>query len=348
MKRFLLFVFIGLQLPGFNTEAQSLSLKEFINISSLSPRKMDDYISKKKFVQASKWFRNDTLVIGYNLKLQKDDTLHIRRSIETYQKGTDFSFVFNTSSPGECENVKRELKEAGFICENQADTCNKSLLFQQKNMSVLVRAIIGQDENTMYSLLFHEEKLPIPSTIRFAEDLLRFTSHQYLISTFGEKNVKKDVYYFSNNQINKCSILFPQTRKQAVFIWQDEINLCGLSYIVIGGNMPTESLITYKDIVAENTWMSKEGVYSGMTLSNLARLNGNDFKFYGKNSEFPFMVVPENTGSINFKRNLVVLGCLSPNGSQLLDNSIVSTDKILNENPGMYVYLLMLSPAGLK
>jgi hypothetical protein len=160
--------------------------------------------------------------------------------------------------------------------------------------------------------------------------------------------VRKDLYYFSEEEISKCSILFPNTKRQAVFIWKDEINLCELSYILIGGNMTTAGSVNYKDVIAENAWMSKEGIYSGMSLGNLARLNGNDFKFYGKNSEFPLMVVPENTGNINFKKNVVVLGCLSSNGSHLLDKTIVSTDKILEDNPGMYVFMLMLSPPALN
>jgi hypothetical protein len=346
MKRFLLFIFIGLKLFTCNAYSQSLSVKDFLNVSSLSPRKFDNYIGKKNFVPVSKWFQNDTIINTYSLKIKSKtgNTQNVRRIIETYQKDKDFSFAFNTSSQEEYVNARKELKSAGFVCGNENDSCNTSLLFQRRNMSVLVNTIIGEDEDTLYSFLFHEEDLPIPANIHYAEDLLQFTSHEYLVSVFGEKNVKKDLYYFSEKEINKCSVLFPRTKRQAVFIWKDEVNMCRLSYVLVGGNMLTASSINYMEVIAENAWESKEGIYSGMSLSSLLRLNGNDFKFYGKNSEFPFMVVPENTGAINFKKNIVVLGCLSTNGSPLLNKTMISADEILYDNPGMYIFMVMLLP----
>jgi hypothetical protein len=75
------------------------------------------------------------------------------------------------------------------------------------------------------------------------------------------------------------------------------------------------------------------------------KLNGNSFKFYGKNAESPYMILPENTGAINFKTNRVVLGCLNPTGSRLLNNTTVSADEILSDNLGLYVYMLLILPA---
>ena len=344
MKRLLLFIFIGTNLSALNAYSQSLSVRDFINVSSLSPKKFDNYLSKKKFVSVNKWYQNDSIINTYSFKVKRKhgNAQSVRRIIETYQKGDNFSFAFHTSSLDECINTKRELKEAGFVCGNESDSCNSPLLFQRKNISVLVNTIIGDD--TLCSFLFHEEELPIPASIHYAEDLLCFTSHEYLVSVFGEKNVKKDLYYFSEKEINACSVLFPHSKRQAVFIWKDEVNLRQLSYVLLGGNMTTGGSINYKDVIGENKWMSKEGVYPGMSLSNLAMRNGNDFKFYGKNSAFPLMVVPEKTGTINFKKNMVVLGCLSVNGSPLLNKKIISADEALSDNPGLYVFMIMLSP----
>ena len=345
MKRFLLFIFIVSKLLLCNVYSQSLSVKDFLNVSSLSPKKFDNYISKKKFVPINKLFQNDTLISTYSLKTKKrrGDTASVRRIIETYQKDKSFSFAFHTSSRDEYTAARKGLKEAGFFCGNESDDCAAFFLYQRKNLSVLVNTIIEWDD-TLYSFLFHEEELPTLANIHYAEDLLRFASHEYLVSVFGEKNVKKDLYYFSEKEINKCSVLFSHTKRQAVFIWKDEVNLCQLSYILIGGNMPTGSSINYKDVIAENAWMSREGVYSGMGLANLTRLNGNDFNFYGKNSEFPLMVVPENTGTIDFKKNVVVLGCLSLGGSPLLNKQMISADEALTDNPGLYVFMIMILP----
>ena len=108
--------------------------------------------------------------------------------------------------------------------------------------------------------------------------------------------------------------------------------------------MNTASSANYDGIIDENVWHSKEGVYSGMSLHSLLKLNGTSFKFYGKNTSIPYMIVPENTGALNFKKNRIVLGCLNPTSSQLLKNSTVSADEILSDNLGIYVFMMMLLP----
>jgi hypothetical protein len=347
MKGFLLFIFIVSRLFIFHAYSQSLPVKDFISVSTGSSKKFDNFLSKKRFVAINKSYQNGSAINTYSFqkKIKRGDTQTVKRIIETYRKDQKFSFAFHTSSQVEYMDVKKQLKKEDFICRNENDSCSTSFLFQHKNISVLVTTNI-KDDDTLYSFLFHEEELPLPANIHYAEDLLRFTSHEYLVSVFGEKNVKSDLYYFSEKEINACSVLFPHTKRQAVFIWKDEINLCQISYVLLGGNMTTGGSIDYKEVIDENKWMSKEGVYSGMSLSNLARLNGSDFKFYGKNSEFPLMVVPENTGSVNFKKNMVVLGCLSLNGSPLLNKSMISADEALSDNPGLYVFMIMLLPPG--
>ena len=184
----------------------------------------------------------------------------------------------------------------------------------------------------------------MPDSIQFAEDLLQFYSHEYLVSFFGQSNVVKDLYYFSEKEVAKCTVLFPKTNRQAVFIWEDNVNLCKPAYLIIGGNMNAATISNYDGIIGENAWNSKDGIYSGMSLNSLLRLNGNSFKFYGKNAESPYLVLPENTGAINFKANRVVLGCLNPGGSQLLNNKMVSADEILSDNLGIYVYMMLIMP----
>ncbi len=342
MRRSLLFT--AFLLLCYHTYSQLLTVKEFLSVSSLSPKKFDDYISKRNFVPVGRDWQNNTLINTYSLRTKGNinDTLPIIRVIETFQSDKDFSFAFQTSSQSDYTEARKELKETGFFCNN-GDDSTSFYLYQRKNISVHVNTQMNPDD-TLYSFHFFCEELPPLSSIRYAEDLLHFTSHEYLVAIFGEKNVKKDLYYFSEKEIAKCSVLFPYTKRQAVFIWGDEANLCRLSNILIGGNMTTASSINYNHVIAENSWMSREGIYSGMSLSNLARLNGKDFKFYGKNSEFPLMVVPENNGKVNFKKNVVVLGCLSNNGSQLLSNDIVGTNDVLQENPGIFVLMYMLSP----
>ena len=337
---FILFVIVC------DVHSQAYSAKDFLYASSLPTKKLESYLNKKKFVPAGSSLRNDTVVNIYNAKpaksKKKKDTLHITRSIETFRTKNNSSLTYFTSLKGEYAESVEELKEAGFFCGNEKDTAG--ILFQKKNISVLATMIIEKDDDTLYSLAINQQQLPLPDDIQFAEDLLQFYSHEYLVSVFGSVNVVKDLYYFSDKEVAKCSVLFPKTSRQAVYIWEDNINLCKPAYLIIGGNMNAGSISNYDGVISENVWNSKDGIYSGMTLNSLMKLNGNSFKFYGKNSESPYMIVPEKTGAINFKTNRVVLGCLNPGGSRLLNNATIGADEILSDNLGLYVYMMMILP----
>ena len=330
-----------------NLHSQEYSAKDFLYASSLSSKKLGNYLSKKNFTPGGSRTQNDIMVNIYILKPRKSkkkkDTLNITRSIETFYTENSSSFTYITSLKDEYTESLEELKAAGFFCGNEKDTAN--ILFQKKNISVLANMVIENDDDTLYSIAISQQELPLPENIQFAEDLLQFYSHEYLVSVFGSVNVVRDLYYFSEKEVAKCSVLFPKTSRQAVFIWEDNLNLCKPAYLIIGGNMNAGSISSYDGVIGENVWNSKEGIYSGMTINSLMKLNGNSFKFYGKNSESPYMIVPEKTGAINFKTNRVVLGCLNPSGSRLLNNATIGADEILSDNLGLYVYMMMILPS---
>jgi len=333
-----------------NVHSQEFSAKDFLFASSAPSKKLESYLTKNHFLPGGSKIQDGSQVNIYRyLKPQKGkkrkDTLHINRTIEILRTKNNFSFTYITSLKKEFDESLLELKESGFFCGNEKDTTG--ILFQRKNITVLA-STLKETDDTLYSLVIHQQELPLPETIQFAEDLLQFYSHEYLVSFFGESNVIKDLYYFSEKDVAKCSVLFPKTSRQAVFIWEDNINLCKPAYLIIGGNMNTSTISNYDGVIGENVWNSKAGIYSGMSLNSLMRLNGNSFKFYGKNSPSPYMIVPENTGAINFKANRVVLGCLNPSGSRLLNNSTISADEILSDNLGIYVYMMMILPSAIN
>jgi hypothetical protein len=325
---------------------QAISIKELLASVFISSKKFDNYLNKNKFLPAGQWLQQDTMVSAFHQRIKKKkDTLQtITRVIEKYQYGRNFSFAYQTSSQAEFNKAIKELKDQGFFCGNESSGTN--LLLQHKN--ILVRAGLMKDENddTLYSFIFHHEQLPPAALFQYAENLLQLTSHENLAAVFGEKNVLKDYYFFSEKEISRCSVLFPRTSRQAVFIWNDEDNYCNLSSILIGGDLPVGNLKNSADHIRENTWMSKEGIYAGMSLDNLIRLNGNDFNFYGKKSASPYMVVPEKTGAIDFSKNVVVLGCLNPGGVKALNSTLVSTGDISNDNTGIYIFMYMILPSG--
>jgi hypothetical protein len=340
MKRTLLLVLTYLSLCKANS--QQLSADDFLFSSSFTPKKLEAWLSKKKFQLSSYRIQRDTSVNVYILKPEKKKSKEapVTRIVETYQWRDNFCFAFFTSSQAEFAVSISTLKDDGFFC---GDETSFPALFQQKTISVSADKVLRPGGDTLYTFFFTQAKLPPPGKVQFAEDLLQFNSHEELVSVFGEKNVVKDVYYFSEKEASKCSVLFPRTNRQAVFIWEDEVNLRHPSYVLIGGNIGTASSANYNGLVEENVWSSKDGIYSGMSLSSLIRLNGKDFRFYGTGTKFPFMVVPEKTGAVNFKKSIVVLGCLNPTASKLLNKEVISADEIIDYNPGLYVLTIMFS-----
>jgi hypothetical protein len=330
---------------------QEFSAKDFLFASSVSSKKLESYLTKNHFLPGGSRIQDGNRVNIYRFSKpqknkKKKDTLYINRNIEIFRTKNSFSFTYITSLKKEFDESLQELKKSGFFCGNERGSTG--VLFQRKNITVQASTRQETDNDTLYSLVINEQVLPLPETIQFAEDLLKFYSHEYLVSVFGSANVVKDLYYFSEKDVVKCSVLFPKTSRQAVFIWEDDSNLCKPAYLIIGGNMNASTISNYDGVIGENVWNSKEGVYSGMSLNSLIRLNGNSFKFYGKNSESPYMIVPENTGSLNFKMNRVVLGCLNPSGSRLLSNPLINADEILTDNLGIYVYMMLIVPPTAK
>ena len=184
--------------------------------------------------------------------------------------------------------------------------------------------------------------------INFAEDLFVFNSHEYLKYYFGEENVKKDIYYLSEKKIGKCSIIFPNTNRQVVFLWGDEVNNNNLSKIYIGGQLMAESSITYDQNVAENIWQLKSGIRQGMSLYQLRKLNDAAFDFNGGNSAYTGMVATANSGKLDFKKESVVLGCMNCNDAAFYKKTIVNSDEAIQDERILFVHTIILDPAKSK
>ena len=218
-----------------------------------------------------------------------------------------------------------------------------TLLYQRR--AITIRAKVDAEENDEdYTFVLSRKDIPDPSSVRYAEDLLKFDSHEYLAACFGENNVKKDVYIFLKRNQKKCSILFPNSNEQAVFIWDDENNFRKLSYVLISGTLSTPDADQYSGSYGNNKWELKNGIYQGMRISDLLRLNSNDFKFFGNRSEFSMMVEPKVTGSINFKWIGIGLNCFDCDKSLLLDKQKVSASDAVDNNLALHVSCIMIKP----
>ncbi len=327
----------------FEGRTQYISVNDLINLSSVAPKNTDNYLNKKGFQRARKSTQDEIPITHFSQKRTPKDSLLISQTIEIYKNKDSYFIALHTNSLDEYLRGWKALKESGFFYDKKKDSLGAtSLLFQQKNLTVMADSKM-EDSTVEYTFLLQKKDLPGQGSIQFAEDLLKFDSHEYLVSYFGEKNVKRDVYYFSENELKKCSILFSNSGRQAIFVWEDEANFRKLSYVLISGILPALSAEKYSGNVGQNKWVLKNGVYSGMSLKELLRLNGSDFEFFDRNSEFSYMVVPQRTGNIDFKKTGIMLGCLDCNGYLQFKNSRVSASDAVQKGLSLYIFYIMVS-----
>jgi hypothetical protein len=112
--------------------------------------------------------------------------------------------------------------------------------------------------------------------------------------------------------------------------------------------MPTASAEKFDKILANNKWTLKNGIHAGMNLMELLKLNGNDFEFYGNQSELSFIIKSEDGGKIDFKKTVITLSCSNCNNNRVFNTSILSALDIAGENLPVSVYNIMLVPAPAK
>jgi hypothetical protein len=340
-----LFVILIFLLPAMCiAQSQSLTIDDLVNLSSVPPQNFDEFIVKKSFsVKRRSLVENE---MGYTFFESKPpgDSSPVNRSINMYKKGDTWCIAFHTSSIDEYMNGRNRLKKLNFFSDSRNDTSLKAPLFFQK-MAITIQASCDLNgEEPVYTFLMKKKDIPDPNSIQYAEDLLKFDSHEYLVACFGEDNVKKDVFMFSENESKRCSILFPNSNEQAVFIWDEENNYRKLSYVLISGTLPAPVASQYSGSYGHNKWELKNGIHQGMRIDDLLRLNSNDFTFYGNKSEFSMMVEPKVTGSINFKFIGIGFNCFNCDRSVVLDKQKVSASDAVNNNLAMHVSCIMISP----
>ena len=343
MKKVSLFLVAGCL--GICSYCQGFSVDEFIELATYSPKKLEAAIAKKGFIPSNRTLEEGNLVDSWIQASRSADSslFPIVRQLSKYQQGDEISFCLQTTSKEEQDAAIARLKNEGFsygLCKKDKDS---AVLFQRKTTTV--RAYTYEAEDVVYyCLLFQNQPVPSPRSIRYAGDLLKFSSHELLVASFGEKYVKKDRYHFSGNEINNCSVLFPNTPRQAVFIWEDQQNFTTLDQVIISGNLPTETAIGFDQRIGENAWVLEEGIRFNMRLDELIRTNGDDIQFYGKNANYSLMVVPQKKGEIDFSTTVVMLDCINCEGSPLLDKKIISATEALDNSLRLYVGMIILLP----
>jgi len=207
-----LFFILAFICPALSiAQTQSLTVDDLLSLSSLSSQNFDNYIVKKGFRVKRRSIVENTM--GYTFYQNRTtlgaDSLPIIRYVNLYKKDDAWCISLHTSSPDEYIDGRNRLKKMNFYSDAGNDTnINVPLLFQKKAVTVQSSCPI-ENGSPDYTFILKKKEIPDPASIQYAEDLLKFDSHEYLVGCFGEKNVKKDVYIFSDTELKQCSILFP-------------------------------------------------------------------------------------------------------------------------------------------
>lgn len=323
-----------------------VTVRDLLTLSTLSPKNAESYLGKKGFAPGEARVQDGVVVKTFR---EKDNSNGIaspdagNRSIELYKQGNIYCYLLHTTSADEYKEGNSILKSAGFFYDNDTSHPN-SLIFKKDGITVQARSVINDGSPAQYNFLLQKKEFPDPGNIGFGEDLLKFESHDHLVNYFGTENVKKDVYYLYPEQPTHCSVLFPNSSRQAMFIWEDEKNLYKISFIMISGVLRTANTVKFDGNFSQNAWKFRSGIYLGMRIKDLLKLNMNDFSFFGRESEYSFMVVPEKTRYVDFKNIGVMLDCFDCYSSPVLKKEKVSAIEAADMELSLYVSCIMIHP----
>lgn len=338
MNKHLLFFFLLFVLA--RGTAQVISMPSLLNAVSVSDSRCDNFINQKGFVKSGNSSFNDTMVSTYFFKgkSKRKRTTGVTRSITRISSSTDIRLVYETEAAEEYKLIREQLDKAGYWIRSKGEE-PEFYQFRDTEIETLVKT----GEDTVYQVNVIRRILPLPRYIINAEDLLSFNSHEQLLYLFGENNVKKDMYYFSETEFSHCSVLFPHTSRQAVFIWQDELNARVLGQVIIGGQLMTEALMDFAEPVPENTWHLRNGIHTGMSLQELRKINGNNLSFYGGASRYTGKIIPSPGDKVDFKKHEIVLNCLNCASSPFIQKNELSADETFQDGSRFFVFSIILN-----
>jgi hypothetical protein len=329
----------------FSAEAQSqsFSMGDLVSLTTYTGSKFDSYVSRRGF-RPSGFTNTSADSIAYNYFDKKAKVLQPENYIVKYNADESSRICFQTTSLEEFTKMNQQLKEQYHYTKAENEAAGAPLIYQKANVSI-IPAVKTEGDKTVYSFLVEKKALPKARDIAYAEELLQYSSHEYLVAGFGAENVKRDIFYFSDKEINKCSVLYPNTNLQVIFIWNDEVNLRNISFILIGGQLRAQSSLTYHKQIELNAWQSKQGIRAGMSLKELQQMNGGQLKFYGWDTDQPGVLVNKTNGNLDFKNLGLVFNCLDCNEDKYYSKSeVISSEDVLKENRRVYVSTLVIMP----
>lgn len=350
MKIFFIIPFLILIV--LTSASQQVTADNLLKWLSLSEKKMEVQLKNYEFHRTGTNLLTETTIKIYRGRQQfgnynSPQADSIKRYILSTKYKDEIYLTYQTTLVAEYKHMLTDLKKAGFYtyAKNDAPLVAgaDSILYQHDEYTATTYASM-EDNLTLYSILFSRKDFSKANEIYYGEDLLQFSSHEYLVHYFGEENVKKDIYYFSGNEIANCSVLFINTNRQVIFIWADEFNKCSISNLLFGGQQKLKSQIDYDRFVAENNWTLKSGVHAGMSIYELRKINENNFNFYGGSAVNSGLILGEINGKIDFKRESIILGCMNCKDDAYRSSAVINADDAIADGRILFVLSVVLYP----
>ena len=324
-----------------NGQRHELSLENLLVSSFLPPESFDAFVKQKGFKTThDNRFPKGTAFFRTN----KDKS--ISRFINRWENADTVVISFQTTSHQELLNWQQDLVKNEYTPYNERTSSEeKNFTAFQKRSSIAKISQRQDSTSTWYCFTLESKKLPPATAFQYAEDLLQLNSHEYIAAVFGTANVKKDQFYFSENEVNKCSVLFPNTSNQVIFVWNDEENNKDISFLILGGLANHSNQSTIFSGNQFHKWRSRQGIYLGMSLRELQTLNGKPIEFYDWSSNQPGFVVKKNDGRINLKNLGIQLQCLECfEDGRKSSKPILTSETVLHANERVLVNSLIIIP----
>jgi hypothetical protein len=329
---------------------QQLEASKLLDLLSYTQPKLESYLLTRRFINAGTQPAGDTLVKTYEYrpqaKARKKQGEGVERNLVKKTLKETFTLTYQTTVAAEYQSILAALKKQGFTCEYEKDSSFTPTAYLYQHEAYSAEVFISKDDNnnSWYQFTFFKKTLPVDKELYFAEDLLEFTSHEYLVYYFGAKNVTRDVYYFAGNDIANCSVLFINTKRQVIFVWKDAINRRKIDNLMFGGQHKLKSQQSSDNVIAENSWQLKSGVHAGMPLFELRMLNEKNIAFCGGDAANPGLIFPESSGKVDFTNADVVLGCTNCNDEKFTDARVLYADKEMQDGRVLFVLIIALYP----
>ncbi|MES2881498.1 MAG: hypothetical protein V4676_05070 [Bacteroidota bacterium] len=329
------FIVAGMMLHQFAV-GQNIGFADLTALLEMKSAKVDNHLQKKGF-KKNGFSSNDPSF--HKIAQVKDVT--VVRSVQVILKPQSREIEFTTTSQPEWKELENEILAAGFV-QTKAKTDSSSLFQKQNLLLTTVQEII--DSTVRYSITINKKILPTVNTIIFAEDLLQIDSHEYLAEVFGKQNVLREIFFLSPTDKKNCTIIFPNSVRQAIFLWSDEESRRGVSFIIFGEQLNAKRNNDL-NVVQLSHWRSRQGVYCGMALGEIQQLNKAPLRFYNWNTESAGFMAPKNEGVIDFDLLKPVFNCMNCNFLYIDDRSeIIQSPYSLSENQKVYVAGFVVAP----